>query len=232
MSIFLTADGAFHRDDAASTLECPHCNTVAHMTLVAAPDFATLQAHRPAETGIVLRCDACAAPVFLRYRINTWQPERIEFHPWAQEVERPREQFAFTYLPAAVAAPFREALGCYTHGLLGAFAAMCRLTAQAMFRDLGEAGRLRLFDQLDEVRELSGVDDRSFEIARRIIFDAGTTSLPPAPGRADAAVLLEAMKDLLYQNYVRGGRLRKALRMRRFFAGEQELETSGETDQD
>ena len=132
---------------------------------------------------------------------------------------------------AAVAAPFREALGCYTHGLLGAFAAMCRLTAQAMFRDLGEAGRLRLFDQLDEVRELSGVDDRSFEIARRIIFDSGTTSLPPAPGRADAAVLLEAMKDLLYQNYVRGGRLRKALRMRRFFAGEQELETSDSSDQ-
>ncbi len=220
MSVYLTAQGEFHRGDSATTLECPHCHTVAHMTLIGAPDFQRLQRFRPKVTGVVLRCDACGEPVFLRYRIKAWQPERIEFHPFAQEVERPPEQFSFGYLPADVAAPFREALGCYTHGLNGAFAAMCRLTAIAMFRNLGEAGRLKLYDQLEEVRELAGLDDDTYRLVRRIVFDHGSDALPPVPDRLQAAVLLETMKDLLYQSYVRGARLRKALRMRRLFAGD------------
>jgi len=220
LSVYLTAQGEFHRADSATTLECPHCQTVAHMTLMAAPDFQRLMRFRPKVTGVVLRCDACGEPVFLRYRIKGFSPERIEFHPFAQEVERPPEQFSFAYLPAAVAAPFREALGCYTHGLNGAFAAMCRLTAVAMFRDLGEAGRLKLYDQLEEVRELAGIDEDSYQLLRQVIFEQPGGGLPPVPDRLQAAVLLETMKDLLYQSYVRGARLRKALRMRRLFAGD------------
>jgi hypothetical protein len=36
--------------------------------------------------------------------------------------------------------------------------------------------------------------------------------------RGTAAILLEVMKDLLHQTYIRHGRLSKALGMRRFFA--------------
>lgn len=229
MSIHLDSGNRFYRDGTAATLECPHCGTVAHMSLMGSPDFAALSAARPAETGIVLRCDACNAPVFLRYRVQSYSPERIEFQPWAQEVERPREQFSYDYLPAEVAAAFRDALGCYTYGLLGAFAAMCRLTAQAAFRDLGDAGRLRLYAQLDEVCELAEIDDPTRRLLRRIIFERDDGRMPPELDRSHAAVLLETMKDLLHQAYVRGAKLRKALRLRRHFATSSSSTTASST---
>ena len=36
----------------------------------------------------------------------------------------------------------------------------------------------------------------------------------------EAAVLVEALKDLFYQSYVRSAKLRAAMKMRRFFAEE------------
>jgi len=41
-----------------------------------------------------------------------------------------------------------------------------------------------------------------------------------------AAVLLEVMKDFLYQAYVRKGRLQHAMKVRRFFVQEQQLRHS------
>ena len=224
MTVYLDTSNCFHQDGAIRTMECPHCNTVAHMTLVAAPDFRTLHELHPAETGIVLRCDACEAPVFLRYRIKAWRPDRIEFHAWPQEVERPREQFSFSYLPETVATAFREALGCYSYGLFGAFAAMCRLTARAVLADQGDARRLKLYDLVEEVRELAELDEAHFSPVREIIFGDRDEHLPGLD-RATAAVLLETMKDLLHQCYVRGGRLKKALRMRKLFAGQEDADS-------
>ncbi|MGH8325849.1 MAG: hypothetical protein ACRET2_03710, partial [Steroidobacteraceae bacterium] len=43
---------------------------------------------------------------------------------------------------------------------------------------------------------------------------------PPYLDAPTAAVVLEAMKDLLYEAYIRKGRLQQALMMRRYFAEE------------
>ena len=43
---------------------------------------------------------------------------------------------------------------------------------------------------------------------------------PPTITPDEAAVLVEALKDLFYQSYVRTAKLRAAMKMRRFFAGE------------
>jgi hypothetical protein len=129
------------------------------------------------------------------------------------------EAFGFDYLPAEVAAVFRDAVGCYQHDLSIAFASMCRLTAQAVFRDLGEHARLRLFDQVDEIRELADLDEATFQIVRHVLFDRGAgESMPPSLDRVQAAILLETVKDLLYQAYIRGEKLRRVLKMRRLFA--------------
>jgi hypothetical protein len=43
---------------------------------------------------------------------------------------------------------------------------------------------------------------------------------PPTITPDEAAVLVELLKDLFYQSYVRTAKLRAAMRMRRFFASE------------
>ncbi len=129
-----------------------------------------------------------------------------------------REQLGLNYLPASVAEPFKEALGCYSHGLMGAFFAMCGLTARAVFDDVGEAGRLRCFEDFREMQRLAGLTPEVAEHVQQIIFGTGN---PHGDDRADrlvGAATFEAMKDLLYQTYVRGGRLRSALQMRQLFA--------------
>jgi hypothetical protein len=48
----------------------------------------------------------------------------------------------------------------------------------------------------------------------------GDASVPPTLGPVEAAVLIEAVKDLFYQAYVRTAKLRAAMKMRRYFVDE------------
>ena len=73
--------------------------------------------------------------------------------------DKDTSELNFNYLPAQVAACFVDALGCYRNGLLQAFAAMCRFTVQATCDDLGEKTKLKLFDQVEEIANLAGIDD-------------------------------------------------------------------------
>ena len=203
-------------------LTCPHCQVVAHISVAAVPRFEDLQTHRPAQVGIVYRCDACNAPVFLRFAVRMYAANRIELSPQFTEVERAREKFSFTYLPEEVELLFREALTCYSSGAFNAFASMCRRTAQAVFADLGEAGKLRLFDELNEVRELAALSAETFARLKSILFGTATDPRPNIPvlDGHEAGIALEVMKDLLYEAYIRKGKLQQAMLVRRFFLEE------------
>ena len=220
MTAAITADGRFERSGGTGTMECPHCGAVGPMTVTAFPALARLKAERPTQVGVVLQCAACKAPVFLRYRTRAWRDDRVELNPLPQPVEHPPERFSLSYLPPAVAARFREALACYTSGLWQAFAAMCRQTARATFDDVGDAGRLKIFDLVAEVQDLGAIDDATFESVRRVIFEPEAGRQEPEFDRRQAAALLETMKDLLTQTYVRKAKLRQALKVRRFFANQ------------
>jgi hypothetical protein len=137
-----------------------------------------------------------------------------------QDNNKQTENFQSEHLPATVAAYFQDTLGCYRHGLPHAFAAMCRLTAQAVFDDLGESAKLKIFDQVEEITELANVDDYVYRQIRNILFDTDAASLHIADelSRETTAVLLEIMKEILQQAYIRRALLRQKLRMRRFFA--------------
>ena len=97
---------------------------------------------------------------------------------------------------------------------------MCRRVAQCAFADLGEDGKLEIYDELANIRRLAELDDESFAVVKKVLFDVDV------PGRAklavidafQAGVLLEVLKDLLYQAYVRRGRLQQAMMVRRYFA--------------
>jgi hypothetical protein len=192
------------------------------MSPTALPTFDELLLKKPRSVGLVLRCHACTAPVFLRFATRAYANNRVELSPQAFDVERPIEKFAFNYVPEDVETFFREALICYSHNQFQAFASMCRRTAAVTFADLGNSTKLRLFDSIADVREMAEIDEDTFAVVMRIIFAGNAEPLLDLPliDTYQAAVLLEAMKDFLYQAYVRKGRLQKAMKVRKFFVEE------------
>ncbi|HLK71057.1 MAG TPA: hypothetical protein VKT19_03835 [Steroidobacteraceae bacterium] len=221
MAVYIDSSDRLLHDQAHSlALTCPHCLVLAHITPMAVPPFSELSLYRPRQIGIVYRCDACNSPIFLRFNVRSYGAQRIELSAQFTEIERPREKFTFTYLPEAIETLFREALLCYSHGAFNAFTSMCRRTMQTAFELLGEPGKLRLFDQLNELREMAQIDATSFTVLKRVIFGSDSDPGGGLPILEDdqAGILLEVMKDLLYQAYVRRGRLQQAMVVRRFFS--------------
>lgn len=223
MHVFIDPTGVMHFGEERETARnCPHCHAFSRMSPQSLPTFDTLLLQKPRTIGVVLRCHACNAPVFLRYATRAFSSSRVELSPQAFDVERPVEKFAFNYVPEDVETFFREALVCYSHNQFQAFASMCRRTAAVAFADLGNSTKLRLFDSLSDVREMADIDEATFAVVMRIIF-AGTADPVvdmPFINTYQAAVLLEVMKDFLYQAYVRKGRLQHAMKVRRFFVQE------------
>jgi hypothetical protein len=223
MSVYIDLASRLHHDQAENlAVTCPHCQVVAHITPVAVPRFEDLAMHKPRQVGVVYLCDNCHLPIFLRFTARSYGPARIELAPQFTEIERAREKFTYTYLPEEVETLFREALLCFSCGAYNAFASMCRRTAHAAFADLGESGKMRLFDELNNVRELASIATEPFNKLRTMLFGNETDPRPNMPllDSYEAGVALEVVKDLLYEAYVRKGKLQQAMMVRRFFLDE------------
>jgi hypothetical protein len=224
MSAYITPQNELHIDHQGIALTCPHCQTLTHITAVATPQFDDLSRRKPKQIGIVFRCDACGEPIFLKFTAKAYTGLRIELAPNYIEVERARENFPLTYLPEEAEQLFREALTCYSASCYNAFGAMSRRTAQSLFRELGERGKLELFDTLQEIRTLAELDDDSFAILRAVLFGSDSDPWPhqPSLNAESAGILLEVMRDLLYQTFVRKARLMQAMTFRKYVAPQTE----------
>ena len=198
-------------------LECPYCGIYAHMTPQSVPEFEQLHRDQPKHIGMVYQCDACLAPVFLRFAVKQHSEDAIELYQNFIELERPKERFAFSYLPKHTETLFREALSCYSSNTFNAFASMCRRAANSSFAAMGENGKLRAFDEVMKAQEIAEIDDRSFEPIKKVLFDSGEEDSLPLLNHAQAGILLEVLKDMFYQCFVRRGKLTRAIKVRRFF---------------
>lgn len=176
-------------------------------------------AHRPRQVGIGYRCAACGEPRFGRVAVRAFAPHRVELSANVAEVERPRERFQFHYLPDAVEPLFREALQCYSFGCYNAFASMCRRTIEAAIAEMGDNARMRWYELFKDVTRIGPVDEAMAAKLEPVLF--GTDNRIPELAADEAAVLIETIKDMVYQGYVRTSKLRAALKMRRYFAMEQ-----------
>jgi len=201
-------------------LECPYCGVYAHMSPQSVPDFENLMKIRPKHVGLVYQCDACSAPVFLRFAAKQFSENSIELYQNFIELERPKERFQFSYLPKHTEVLFREALACYSNNNFNAFASLCRRAATSSFSALGQNGKLRAFDEVIVARKIAEIDDDSFEPIRKVIFDSGEEDDMPLLNHAQAGILLEVLKDMFYQCFVRRGKLTRAIKVRRFFVQE------------
>lgn len=218
MTMYLSNDDSLKGlSDRNVTLTCPKCLAFASASLISVPRYGLLQQHKPNQVGLVYRCDSCSYPIFLRFAVRTYASDRVELSRNFEQIEKPTEQFDFNYLSEDVDRNFREALVCYTNAAYNAFASMCRRTSQTMFRELGESGKMRVFDQLTEVRDLADIDEDTFRVIEKILFDNDADRAPNMPeiGNETAGVMIEVMKDILYESYVRRGKLQQAMTLRR-----------------
>jgi len=201
-------------------LECPYCSVYAHMSPQSVPHAPALLEDRPKHVGLVMQCDACKAPVFLRFAVRAYEADRVELYRNFIELERPKERFDFSYLPNETEILFREALSCYSGNNFNAFASMCRRSALSAFAALGESGKLQAFDEVVIAQDIAGIDDETFMPIKAILFDVDDEQELPLLNRGQAGILLEILKDLFYQLFVRRGKLTRAIKVRRFFVQE------------
>jgi hypothetical protein len=69
---------------------------------------------------------------------------------------------------------------------------------------------------------MAEIDAETFAAVKKVLFGSDADAWPSMPEVAayEAGVLLELVKDILYEAYVRKGRLQQSMMVRRFFADE------------
>lgn len=204
--------------DQHFTVKCPHCRTISNLTAVAIPRYELLQRFKPKNVGIAYRCDSCNEPVFLTVPVTALPAPNGEIilgHSFV-EIERPQEAFDLQYLPDDVSAGFSEALLCYSASCFNAFAAMCRRTIQSASMELGTEGSTKVHNQLKDLKSMGVIDEETFTQLYEIILaghDGAHPHLPKlSPERAN--ILLELMRDVLYQLFVRQAKIKESVELR------------------
>jgi hypothetical protein len=195
--------------------ECPHCGALAPLVPIATPGFAELSAARPQHAGVAFRCAVCNEPRFARAAIRSFDKDRIVLSANLVEVERSKEHFQYSYLPERLRRLLREAFGCFTSDLYYAFAILCRRAASLAGAD--NISGLALDSLFDDAIRLGEIDAATQGVLREVLFG---TADEPEINADQAAILIEIVKDMFHQQFVRRAKLRRAIGMRRFFAAE------------
>jgi len=203
--------------DKQFTVKCPHCGIHSGLSLVSVPQFEHIKRYELKRVAIGFKCDACSEPIVLKFTVQHIAGDFARLDREYQELERASETYDFTYLPVTVADDFREALSCYSIGCNNAFASMCRRVAQSSATELGAEGSTKVQNQLAEVKRMGAIDDAVYEqlIAVMITGHDGAHPHLPSVTPERSTVLLEIVKDVLYQLFVRPGKIREASALRK-----------------
>jgi hypothetical protein len=126
------------------------------------------------------------------------------------------ETFDFQYLSGEVLEDFQEALNCYSNNCFNAFASMCRRTIQSLATQLGSEGKDKVTNQLENLKNILEIDSETFTILEQIIIAGHDGAHPHLPKLSPqrATLLLELMKDVLYQLYIRKVKIEESIKLR------------------
>lgn len=216
--ILLSTNDSFNIIDRHFTLKCPHCATLSGLSAISVPQYNLLRRYEPKSVGIAYQCDACQETVFLRFPVSyDWGKNRVVIQDNYTEIERPEEDYEFRYLPDAVSADFREALTCYSNSCFNAFAAMCRRTIQSASAEIGADSKDKVLKQIQDLKNMAEIDEETFELLKTIVLAGHDGAHPhlPALSPERAQVLLELMKDVVYQLFVRKKKIHEAAEKRK-----------------
>jgi hypothetical protein len=211
--------------DRPVVVKCPHCNVQSNLTAVSIPRISQAKRYGIEDVIVGFRCDACNKSVALRFDVQLEVGrhartnklfEHLQLSDQFSQLERQVETFEYQHLPGAVASDLREALTSYSHLCPNAAAAMCRRTLQSVATDLGASGTDKVQKQLLEAKETAGIDEETYAGLKEIMIcghDGAHPHLPDvSPERA--AVLVEIVKDVLTQIYVRKARIQESMSLR------------------
>lgn len=159
----------------------------------------------------VYRCQNCGGLVLAASpegRANTVS----EIYP-----SKSMETFEFEYLEGDVHDDFQEALRCFSYNCLNAFAAMCRRTIQSLANQLGAQGKDKVTKQIADLKSLLNIDEETYQVLEQIIITGHDGAHPYLPKITPerAAILLELMKDVLYQLCIRKKKVEQAVSLRK-----------------
>lgn len=207
-------DDIQHLLDEPASIVCPHCGVNSSAVPISVPKYHLMLRFQLSEVGIVARCSSCNRAVFMLHRVaqlrNPSHPQLIV--DGFQLVDKGVEPFDVQYLAGAVLEDFNEALICYANSCWNAFAAMCRRCIQSVCESFGADGTTKVQAQLKDLAAMGVADEDTFAQLHQIILSGHDGAHPhlPALSQARAAVLLQLMKDVLYQLYVRPAKIREA----------------------
>ncbi|MCA9837739.1 MAG: DUF4145 domain-containing protein [Trueperaceae bacterium] len=202
--------------DKHYSVKCPHCSITASLSATSIPRFELLVRLKPEKVGIGYICNSCKEPVFLKFLVEKTETSNVYISDSFEEVEFAQETFELQYLPEEVAQDFKEALDCYSMGCWNAFAAMSRRTIQTSSSVLGSEGNSKVQNQISDLKEMGVVDEETFEQLKTIIISGHDGAHPHLPKleKDRASVLLQLMKDVLYQLFVRVEKIKEANSLR------------------
>lgn len=208
-------DNIQHLIDDPVSLRCPHCSTLTSLIPISVPKFVLIHRFKLDEVGIAYRCSSCNAPVFLKHKVQQIS-NPVSVSDDFEQVSWSLEPFDMKYLAGDVADDFKEALTCYATSCWNAFASMCRRCTQSVCANLGVQGSNKVQAQLTDLKSMGVADDATFDELYAIMLSGHDGAHPhlPALSPARAEVLLQVMKDVLYQLYVRPAKVREASELR------------------
>ena len=213
MSIYITPQDELHVEYQGIALDLPALPDVDPFDRrLRIPKFEELSRRKPKHIGIVFRCDACGEPVFLKFTAKSLygSARRTRRRTYA-EIERARENFPLTYLPDEAEALFKEALE-----LLRGLLLQCVWLhepahgAIAVLASSASAASWSYSIRLQEIRAAWRSSMTTlFRTLRAVLFGSDSDPWPNHPNlnAERAGILLEVMRDLFYQTFVRKARL-------------------------
>ncbi len=217
--MYLRSNSHQEIEDRHISLKCPHCNSIVSVTAISIPDYRLLGRYRPTKIGICYKCSNCNEPVFLKFKVNNYNlgNQSIQIDDRYETVEHAKEEFEFEYLESPVKEDLQEALLCYSQQAYNAFAAMCRRTVQSAASSLGSKGKDKVLKQLEDLREMAQIDEETFLALKQIVIDGHDGAHPHLPTLSPqrSEILLELIKDVIYQLFVRKAKLEKAANLRK-----------------
>jgi hypothetical protein len=135
--------------------------------------------------------------------------------PEIAAAEHVKEGFPYNYLPVRTRQLLREAFACYAADLFLAFAVLCRRSLAAA-AGTGSASNLAHFRTLfEDAITIGQINAGTRDILRDVLFGSSAESEITAE---QAAILIEVVKDIFFQRYVRTAKLRRAIQVRQLFA--------------